>query len=72
MLAVRRSSQEAARLLARGVASWSKFDPAAMSGTDPAKVSNLGERGRRWCCRRQGPPPLPAAACHLPPAACQP
>lgn len=41
MLAVRRSSQEAARLLARGVASWSKFDPAAMSGTDPAKVSNL-------------------------------
>lgn len=38
--------------LARGVASWAKFDPTEMSGTKPAQVSNLGEP----------PPPPPAAA----------
>jgi hypothetical protein len=37
--AVRRQAHS----LARGVASWSKFNPAAMSGANPAQVSNLGE-----------------------------
>lgn len=48
MLALKRSTHEVARrlapLLARGVASWSKFNPSAMSGTNPAQVSNLGEQ----------------------------
>ncbi len=66
MLAARHCSQQAARLLARGVASWSKFDPAAMSGTNPATVSNLGERGQV-----EAPPAAAGtAACCLLPAAC--
>ncbi|PSC71715.1 aldehyde dehydrogenase [Micractinium conductrix] len=41
MLAAHRASREATRWLARGVASWSKFNPAVMSGSNPATVSNL-------------------------------
>ena len=56
MLAVRALGREfTARLLptlARGVASWSKFDPAAMSGSIPAQVSNLGALRRRRRRRR--------------------
>lgn len=43
--------------LARGVASWAKFNPNEMSGTKPAQVSNLGERRRRRCL------PVPPARC---------
>lgn len=47
--------------LARGVASWAKFNPTEMSGTKPAQVSNLGEPRRR----RLPPPPAGGAAASL-------
>ena len=31
------------RALARGVASWSKFDPSQMTAENPAEASNLGK-----------------------------
>ena len=51
MLARRLAGREAG-LLARGVASWSKFDPQALSGSNPAQLSNLGEPLRREQSRR--------------------
>lgn len=48
-------------VLARGVASWAKFNPTEMSGTKPATVSNLGEPRRRR---------LPAACSCAAAAAC--
>lgn len=43
MLARRLLAGREAGLLARGVASWSAFDPKAISGSNPAQLSNLGE-----------------------------
>lgn len=72
MLAAHRASREATRWLARGVASWSKFNPAVMSGSNPATVSNLGTRweGVAAAAAAQLPPLCTHAAAPAAPLLC--
>ena len=61
MLASTSMGRQASVWLCRGVASWSKCNPAAISGSNPAQVSNLGARpgGRgAWGAVAAAAPPV--------------